>query len=807
MSLIHRLLGRQCSSCPQSSVCPDQQKAVWPGPVVSQALQPAKLALETLEDRLVPANAIVTENQLPGTPQSTWEVSGSGDSTIQGFATDIGVNHGQTVSFKINDSANKPYHIDIYRTGYYQGNGARLVTTIPSTQVLQQVQPNPLTNTATGLVDAGNWAVPAPATSGLYFARVTRDDTGGASLIWFVVRDDAGASDLLFQTSDTTWQAYNTWGGYSLYQYTNTPATITANSPTDAGRAVKVSYNRPLVLDGITGGYGDYNSPLHAEYPMIRWLEANGYNVSYSTDVDTDRRGGELLEHKVYLSVGHDEYWSGQQRNNVEAARNAGVNLAFFSGNESFWKVRWENSVDGSGTTYRTLVCYKESKDDSRTDPLDISQGIWTGTWRDDRFSPPADGGRPENSMSGTLYMNDRTSTDLGVPLTVSAEDGKLRFWRNTSVASLGAGQTATLGQFIVGYEVDEDLDNGFRPAGLMDMSSTTFSTTSHVTVPWGTVVGPGTGNHKITLYRASSGALVFGAGTIQWSWGLDGNHNDQSTTPVVAMQQATVNLFADMHVQPGSLQSGLVAAIASTDTVGPTSTITAPAAGSVFQVGSSITISGTATDTGGGIVAGVEVSVDGGVTWHPATGRGTWTYAWTPSSAGAVVLKSRAVDDSGNLETPSAGVSVTVSSSNTYVAGYSFDEGTGTTVADASGKGNTGTVSNTTWSTAGKFGNALSLNGTNSWVTVADSTSLHLTGAMTLEAWVMPTAASTDWTAAVIKERPGGLAYALYATDGAGKPPAAYINTTGNDVEAVGSSGLPLNTWSYLAATYDGTT
>ena len=103
----------------------------------------------------------MVENQLTGTPSSTWSVSGSGDSTIQGFATDISVNHGQTVSFKINDSANKAYHIDIYRMGYYQGNGARLVTTIPNAQVLRQVQPTPLSNTATGLTDAGNWAVSA----------------------------------------------------------------------------------------------------------------------------------------------------------------------------------------------------------------------------------------------------------------------------------------------------------------------------------------------------------------------------------------------------------------------------------------------------------------------------------------------------------------------------------------------------------------------------------------------------------------------------------------------------------------------
>src|SRR5262245_13691872 len=658
MSLIHRLLGRQCSSCPQSSVCPDQQKAVWPGPVVSQALQPAKLALETLEDRLVPANAIVTENQLPGTPQSTWEVSGSGDSTIQGFATDIGVNHGQTVSFKINDSANKPYHIDIYRTGYYQGNGARLVTTIPSTQVLQQVQPNPLTNTATGLVDAGNWAVPAPATSGLYFARVTRDDTGGASLIWFVVRDDAGASDLLFQTADTTWQAYNTWGGYSLYQYTNTPATATAGSSSDAGRAVKVSYNRPLTLDASSGGYGDYNSPLHAEYPMIRWLEANGYNVSYSTDVDTDRGGSELLEHKVYLSVGHDEYWSGQQRANVEAARAAGVNLAFFSGNESFWKVRWENSIDGSGTPFRTLVTYKETKSEAQIDPQDPP--TWTGTWRDPTLSPPGDGGRPENAITGTIFMVNRGSAAITVPAAYS----KLRFWRNTAVASLSAGQTATLGSQTLGYEWDEDLDNGFRPAGLFDLSSTTVSV-PELLQDYGNTYSAGTAVHHLTLYRAGGGGLVFGGGTVQWSWGLDVNHDilpDTGTTaPDPNMRQATVNVLADMGAQPATLQSGLVPASPSTDALAPSSSITAPAPGSSIAMGTTVTVTGTAVDAGGGVVAGVEVSVDGGGSWHPATGVGQWSFSWKAARPGPVTILSRAVDDSGNLETPGPGVAMTV--------------------------------------------------------------------------------------------------------------------------------------------------
>lgn len=424
-----------------------------------------------------------------------------------------------------------------------------------------------------------------------------------------------------------------------------------------------------MIVDGQgSGGMGDYNSPLHAEYPMVRWLEANGYNVSYTTDVDSDRNGDKIIDHKVFMSVGHDEYWSGGQRANVEAARDAGVNLAFFSGNESYWKTRWENSIDASGQPFRTLVCYKESKANAQIDPVDLSQGTWTGTWRDNRFSPPADGGHPENALSGTMYMNDRTSVDLGVPMTVSSADGALRFWRGTTVASLQPGQTATLGQYIVGYETDEDVDNGFRPAGLMDMSSTTFTTTSHVLDQSGTIEGPGTSTHKITLYRAASGALVFGAGTVQWSWGLDGNHNGSSSTPVLDMQQATVNLLADMsNVQPGSLQSqlGLVAASPSTDQSAPTTTITSPINGSSFPVGSPVTITGTASDLGGGVVAGVEVSVDGGVTWHPAVGRGSWSYSWIPSTTGPATIEARATDDSGNYQNP---VSIAVSIHSTLV-------------------------------------------------------------------------------------------------------------------------------------------
>ncbi|AKG23983.1 hypothetical protein IJ00_24135 [Calothrix sp. 336/3] len=590
-----------------------------------------------------PANAIVAENCLTGNLPSDWDITGIGDSSIQGFATDISYNRGQRVDFKIKTPATQ-YRLDIYRMGYYGGRGARKVNTVNVNRTSAQNQPNCSTNTSTGLVDCGNWAVsaswdiPSTATSGIYFAKAVRSDTGGASHIVFIVRDDSSTSDILFQTSDTTWQAYNSYGGNSLY--TGSPA----------GRAYKVSYNRPFNTRIVDNGQ---DWLFNAEYPMVRWLEANGYSVSYFTGVDSDRYGDLIKNHKIFLSVGHDEYWSKQQRDKVEAARNVGVNLGFFSGNEIFWKTRWENSIANPNSTYRTLVCYKETKANAIIDP---QPNIWTGTWRDPRFSPPKDGGLPENALSGNIFKVNGGTTAIEVP----ADDGKMRLWRNTNIATLAPGNKATLTSGTLGYEWDEDLDNGFRPPGLVRMSSTIVNGVE-ILQDFGSSYAIGTANHHLTLYKHNSGALVFGSGTIQWSWGLDGNHDRGNTTPDGRMQQATVNLFADMGVQPGSLQSGLSLASASTDGSTPTSNISSPLANANVQVSNPTTITGTASDFGGGVVGAVEVSVDGGNTWHPANGRGNWSYDWTPATLGTVTIKSRAVDDSGNLQTPGTSVTLNV--------------------------------------------------------------------------------------------------------------------------------------------------
>ena len=583
-------------------------------------------------------NEVACENTKTGNPSTEWNITGSGSASIQGFATDISVNRGSTIGFKVKTtSAN--YRLDIYRMGFYGGAGARKVTTVNVTTAT--TQPACRTEASTGLYDCGNWlqtaswAVPSTAVSGIYFAKVVAGTA--ASHIVFVVRNDASTSDIFFQTSDTTWQAYNDYGGNSLYE----------GSP--AGRAYKVSYNRPFDTNAETPEDFVWN----AEYPMVRFLEANGYDTSYTTGLDSDRRGDLIKNHQTFLSVGHDEYWSGAQRTNVEAARDADVNLAFFSGNEVFWKTRWENSLANAGNTpNRTLVSYKETHANDTIDPTTA----WTGTWRDPRFSPPKDGGRPENALTGTLFTVNCCTTDMEVDGT----DGQLRFWRNTRVANLTADQTTTLGSGILGYEWDESPDDSFRPRGLIHLSTTDRDVSSYIQ-DYGSTYNGGSATHHLTTYRAASGALVFGAGTVQWAWGLDNNHSGGSAaTSDTAVKQATVNLFADMGMQPSTIQSGLAVATASGDTTPPTSTILTPAAGASLAAGQPITITGTATDTGGRVGA-VEVSVDNGTTWRLATGRASWSYAWTPSSDSTVTIKTRATDDSSRTETPSAGRTVTV--------------------------------------------------------------------------------------------------------------------------------------------------
>ena len=272
-----------------------------------------------------------------------------------------------------------------------------------------------------------------------------------------------------------------------------------------------------------------------------------------------------------------------------------------------------------------------------------------TTTWRDPSFGDLGYGFGPENELIGTQYQ--ANSVDLA--MKVNADEGNLRFWRDSTAAGMRAGMVATLSDHTIGYESNEDVDNGYRPAGLIHLSTTTGPTAEYSVGYGRTVVQNRTTTHNATLYRAgSTGGLVFSAGTVQWAWGLDSHHDGAATPSDSRMRQATLNVLRDMGAAGATVAEGLVAPSPSTDVTPPTVAVTAPAAGSTVSAGSLLTVSGTATDVGGR-VAGVEVSVDGGATFEPADGTASWTYTGVLTGNGASAVQVRATDDSIRTSAP----------------------------------------------------------------------------------------------------------------------------------------------------------
>ncbi len=253
-------------------------------------------------------------------------------------------------------------------------------------------------------------------------------------------------------------------------------------------------------------------------------------------------------------------------------------------------------------------------------------------------------------------------------------------------------------------------------------------------------------------------------------------------------------------NVGPASNEAS---AAATADSTPPTVAITSPSGGAT--VSGTISVNANASDNGS--VGGVQFKLDGANLGAEDTSS-PYSLSWDTSTAanGGYTLTAVARDGAGNT-TPSSPVAVTVQNTGSpgLVGAWAFDEGSGTTTADQSGRGNTGTISNAVWVTGGKFNKALSFNGTNAWVAVADSATLDLTNGMTLEAWVRPTIVG-GWQTAIVKEQPGNLAYGIYSNTSANRYEAeVYVNGATRALN--GTTQLPVAVWSHLAATYDGTT
>ncbi len=475
-------------------------------------------ALQSMPVAHAASNAIQLENQNPGDP--TWNdfASVAKQDAINGYASPISVNHGQSVDFYITTTA-ATYTIKIYRTGWYGGAGARLMQGPlgPFTGVHQAI---PAPDPVTGMVSCdGKWqksytlSVPSNWTSGVYLARLDASN-GDSSFIYFVVRNDGGTEAIEFQTSVTTYHAYNTWGGVSLYD-NQTNGTVYKYA-----HATKVSFDRPFnPLDD--NGAGNF---LEYEYPFIRWAESQGYDLTYITDVDTHTNVNPLTNHKAFLSVGHDEYWSRGMRTNVQNAINAGVNVAFFSANTMYWQIRFEANTDGVAN--RVEVGYKDYSEAGAPGPdpqWGVNNAIVTDNWR----SPVVN--QPENAVIGVMY--DGQVPNNNYPFVVQNAS-------NWVYAGTGFTNGTSL-PGIVGYEFDKVWNNGYSPAGLTTLSNSPVCCGDSAWDPNNNTTS------QATIYTAASGARVFAGGTIDWSWGLD-NYSATGNYVNAGFQKMTANILAN---------------------------------------------------------------------------------------------------------------------------------------------------------------------------------------------------------------------------------------------------------------------
>jgi hypothetical protein len=482
----------------------------WPRAAAAQAPEGAPA---------VAGNVVVRENQLPG--DRDWYVAAparaeavglapdEGDQStdrpanevwtaapIEGYADRVSVERGGTIGFYVSTSA-PAFDLSVSRMGWYGGQGGR---TMHRAQGLPgEAQPVPTPEPATGLI-AADWRlsyslrVPHDWPSGVYLARLrAAGDPPDEAHILFVVRHDAQIADFVYKLPLNTYQAYNNWGGKSLYAFNS------AGEP-----ATKVSFDRPYALRGGAGHF------FHWDYPMIRWLEREGYNVTYITDMDAHADSDYLPGRRALLSVGHDEYWSKAMRDSWEDARDAGYSLGFFGANSAYWQVRHESSA--RGIPHRVLVCYKHHA----PDPLagaDPSRA--TVLWREAAL------GRPENALVGVMSEG-MIPFDESYPYVVRAADHWI-------FAGTGA-QPGEAWSRIVGYEYDRLMENGATPAGLVVLAES----------PLVDSTGKPSVSHS-TYYQ--QGGMVFAAGTVDWAWALDDywrpGHVD------ARLQRVTANLLA----------------------------------------------------------------------------------------------------------------------------------------------------------------------------------------------------------------------------------------------------------------------
>ncbi|MBV9412285.1 MAG: hypothetical protein JO148_11860 [Acidimicrobiia bacterium] len=437
------------------------------------------------------AKWVQLENAKPGT--SDWRISNPGkDGQLEGYADKVSAQQGETVRLFVS-TKESGYHVEAYRIGYYGGLGGRLVW--KSAELRGQQQAPAQRDNKTNMVEAP-WSpsLSVPLNSafppGVYLFKLV-GDSGVQHYVPLTIRDDRSTAAFVVQNSVTTWQAYNLWGGYDLYEGK------TSNNGSDfEHRARVVSFDRPYAMGQ---GSGDF---LGNEFPMISLVESLGLDVTYWTDVDLHERGGELLRHKALITLGHDEYWSPEMRAGATQARDQGVNLAFFGANAIFRKIRFQPSELGND---RQEVDYKSAREDPMSG---VDTKAVTVDWR----LPPIS--QPESSLIGDYYDCNPVKDDMVV--------GDPSAW---IYAGTGLSKGDRL-KDLIGPEYDRFDPNGPKNGQIMARSP---------------VICHGRASYSdMTYYTAPSGAGVWASGTNWWVSKLSEDCAPAATTTTSATTSTT---------------------------------------------------------------------------------------------------------------------------------------------------------------------------------------------------------------------------------------------------------------------------
>jgi hypothetical protein len=468
-----------------------------------------------------PPPSIKNENRYPGTANWRIPAAAANSTQIQAYASATSISPRQTLTFYVSTQVSLlPYRVQVYRLGWYGGAGGRLMEVSkhlgqaqgyydPTSEKLihcTSCHVDPKTH----LIEA-NWrpsftlTIPTYWTTGVYEATFA-DAYGTQAAVSFVVRGNPLATYIVVIADNTT-AAYNHWGGYSLY---------TGPDYKSQSRASAVSFDRPEPGWSYAGGNG-----LPYEIDAIRWMERQGYDLSYMSSVDLDEHPEQLLNHRAYISLGHDEYWSLAMRNGVENARNHGVGLLFFGADDAYWQIRY--APDSQGHPDRTIICYKNAQ----SDPLYNKDNVLvTVRWRD----PPVN--RPENALIGIMYRSNRTLPP-GFPWQVSATAS------SPLLEGTGLMPGQSYGCDLVGNEWDAVFNNGATPPELTVLaSSPVISYYQQKQIS------------NTAYYIASSGALVFATGSSFWNEALDNLRMWDTSNAAQALQAHPC--LGKSHAVPG---------------------------------------------------------------------------------------------------------------------------------------------------------------------------------------------------------------------------------------------------------------